>query len=340
MARVGTASVESTDLHRLPVRRELEAVSSCPGCGSNALVELGPVEVAPQHHACAIGLLEPGDRLAYVLCQACGLVFLNPRYSKATLDRYYRETCPANEAITFPADRDENLRYERRERDRFERLARLARRHAASTATVADLGALDGASLVPFLREGSECFAIDPGFDARRPATAGIQGVPSLEAFGSPGRQADLLLSTQTFEHLADPGAVIRDCAGALRPRGVLVLELPFDLLTAAILEPLPEVGHPEHINFFAPLSLRRLAGVARLVVVDVIVGAQRHKYGGLIPSVTLVARRDSERRGSDAGTPVTRGDLQREVAAARSRVRLAQRRLQLSGLVHRLGRW
>jgi hypothetical protein len=289
-------------------------------------------------------LLERGDELEFDLCASCGLVFLSPRYSADTLARYYAVTCPENELRTLPADHGTNPRYARRERARFLRLARLVRRHSPHAKLVVDVGASDGASLRPFLDAGARGIAIEPGLDARTPADARLEARPSLEALKAEGLEPDVVLSTQTFEHLLSPRLMARTALGTMADDGLLVVEVPYDLLWMNfMLEPAEPVlaGHPEHLNFFTSDSLARLASIWGYDVVEVLVGSQIQKYGGLIPSITLVARpRRSGARARSNDRPGPLEPFTKTLDRDRVTVRRAQRRLRVLGVLARRGRW
>jgi Methyltransferase domain len=329
------------ELMRLPVRRRLEDVASCPGCDLGPTPELQAIEIKPGNAACRLGLLEPGDVLAFRMCSACGLVFIAPRPTEETLAVYYRETCPANEEYTLPADRDTNPRYRRRERARFRQLARLTSRHARRPAVVADVGALDGASMAPFLATGARAIAVEPGFAGRDPADPRIEHRDSLAALRDQGPIPDLVLSTQTFEHLNDPLGMAREIAITLAEGGVAVLEVPYDLLAMPFIldgaESVPDL-HPEHLNFYSSLSLACLMMRAGLQLLEVRVGAQIHKYGGIIPSVTAIGRRWASIAAAPPEQEVRPAALADVLRADRRRVRFEQQRLKALGVLMRRG--
>lgn len=332
----------SVTLARLLTPRQLKTSACCPICGSLELLRLGSTVVDADHMGCSIGLVSAGQTLHYDLCGVCEFVFLNPRYAEAMLAEYYTDVCPLNEAATQPADRSTNDRYRRRERERFSRLFRLALRYARSLKSVVDVGALDGASLIPFAQAGCSVHAVEPGWDARTPALPGVVAFDSLERFASDGPLVDCLLSTQTFEHLRNPTRFAAECGNVVKPGGVLVIELPYDLLQMTTLLTAGEVkfGHPEHINFFSRRSLWHAAHDAGLEALAVMPGVQIHKYGGLIPSLTLVAQVPLNHTVRE-GTPVS--SLERlliELDRDARHVRRLQRFYQMVGFAKRLGRW
>jgi Methyltransferase domain len=331
-------------LDRLPGRRVLEAATECPGCGEGSWRTVRRHVTEADDLAFGRGLLELGDELAFELCAHCGLVFLSPRFSPDTLDRYYTVTCPENELRTLPADRETNPRYARRERARFLQLARLVRRHRPDAKLLVDVGALDGASLRPFLDAGARGIVIEPGLDARVPADARIEARPSLDALQAEGLRPDVVISTQTFEHLLSPRMMAGTALQTMGEDGLLVVEVPYDLMWMNFMRDPAEpvrAGHPEHLNFFTSDSLARMASVWGCVVVDVSPGAQIQKYGGLIPSITLVARPRGSASGSVAHDRLPPLEpFAQTLERDRPTVWRALQRQRILGILGRRGRW
>ena len=330
---------------RLAKPRQLEIAEACPGCGAADEERLGHTVIGADDFGAAVGLVDAGDVLHYELCRQCGLVFLDPRYAEDTLDHFYSDVCPVNEEVILPPDREVNPRYARREATRWRLLRRLVRRHAGKVASVVDLGALDGASLVPFAEDGAHVIAIEPGWEERKPAHPAIVAFSSLAEFERSGEQVDCVISTQTFEHLRFPGDALRGAARVVRPGGAVVVEVPYDLLSMRALlvdgsDATVTFGHCEHINFFSRISLERMARSAGLDVVRSMSMVQIHKYGGLIPSLTLIARVGPGPAAPGEAEPVTRDDLADELRREWTRIRVLQRRHQIPNVLRGLGRW
>jgi hypothetical protein len=281
--------------------------------------------------------------MAFERCAACGLVFLSPRYSADTLARFYGVPLEQRASRRMqPADSDSNPRYERRVRARFDRLAGLVRRHRSEVKLVVDVGASDGASLQPFLAAGAQAVAIDPALQAG--ANARWEVYPGLEALKAEGLKPDVVLSMQTFEHLLSPRAMARTAIETMADDGLLVVEVPYDLqwmnFVTNMSEP-TQAGHGGHINFFTSDSLTRMSASWGASIVEVRVGAQIKQYGGLVPSITLVARPD--RSGGEASAGALHAPLQSLATILdrdRRLVRRAQQRERALGFVARRGSW
>jgi hypothetical protein len=332
---------------RLSARRTLEAPTECPGCGRGSWTRLRSYIAQDSDPPTKRGLLERGDELGFELCASCGLVFVSPRYSADTLARFYGVPLAQRDRAQRPPDSDTNARYPRRERARWARLARLVRRHCPEPELVVDVGAADGASLRPFLESGARAVAIDPSLDTaslETRTTTAFETRPNLDALKAEGLRPDVVLSTQTFEHLLAPRLMARTAIETIGADGVLVVEVPYDLQWMDFVtdpgKPV-QIRHGGHINFFTSDSLARMAPSWGANVVEVSVGAQIKKYGGLVPSITLVARpRGAAPRAQNNGTLGPPDPLVDTLERDRLTVRRAQQRERALGILGRRGRW
>jgi 2-polyprenyl-6-hydroxyphenyl methylase / 3-demethylubiquinone-9 3-methyltransferase len=110
-------------------------------------------------------------------------------------------------------------------RDPFERrpLARLR---------LLDIGCGGGLLSEPMARLGADVVGIDPV--ERNIATARVHAeevelaidyrAMTAEALLGAGESFDIILNMEVIEHVADPGAFMRTCAGLLRPRGLMFI--------------------------------------------------------------------------------------------------------------------
>lgn len=336
-------SSSSPDPAPRPAASHVSEHQECPGCGGESWKALRRHVVRAEDSACEHGLIEAGAELSFERCDSCGLVFTSPRYSEEALARYY--AVPFAERAdrhAAPADGATNPRYARRVRARFDRLARLVRRHSPSPRLVLDLGAGHGASLVPFLEAGARAIAIDPALSEE--PHAGWDVYPSFEAVRRAGLAPDVVLSTQTFEHLLSPRETALAALATMGPGGLLVVEVPYELLWMDFVvdgrKPVV-LGHGGHINFFTSDSLARTAASWGVEILEIVVGAQIKHYGGLVPSITLVARSRDHALPLDEQAPGGAPEpLQATLAHDRRLVRRAQQRERILGALSRRGRW
>jgi SAM-dependent methyltransferase len=312
---------------RLDPPAELVELNACPACDSSLHEHLARWSPTPDIGAW-IGLFPSDTPRTFRVCRSCALVFISPRPSEDSLARYYAEVCPANEAHWIPADAEGNPRYARYERKRFQRLERVVRRYHDAPRAVLDVGGQGGASLRPFLDAGAAGYVVDPGFAAYAEAGQPVAGYASLDDLLAHDVRVDCAFSLQTFEHLFAPLDVLTKIVSAVEPGGVVLIEVPFDLLHLdSLLDPpaTPPPGelHAEHLNYWSPSSLEALARCCDLEVLDVASMLQIARWGGAIPSLTLVGRRVSV-----AGS--TLAHLRSQVDRERRRVRFLQRQQAL----------
>lgn len=161
---------------------------------------------------------------------------------------------------------------------RLEKAARQVRELADATG-LRKGRALDVGSGYGFFRKALE----DAGFDHRgveisahgRRVAEEIYGfetyadLANLEA-GTLGT-FDLVTLWDVIEHVADPGALLGQCARALKPGGVVALKTPnLDCPEAEVFGPHYHSFRREHLVYFTPRSLGDIAGRAGLDVVAV----------------------------------------------------------------------
>ena len=118
-----------------------------------------------------------------------------------------------------------------------DRMADHFMRDRASLRPLASLSVLDigcGGGLIsePLTRMGARVTGIDPGLEnieaARRHATE--QGlaidyqVTTVEALAAMGGQFDAVLCLEVIEHVPDPAAFLKICAGLVRPGGLMLV--------------------------------------------------------------------------------------------------------------------
>lgn len=98
--------------------------------------------------------------------------------------------------------------------------------------SILDIGCGGGLVCEPLCRLGARVTGIDPGLDnieaARRHAAG--QGlaidykVARVEDLAAEGRTFDAVTCLEVVEHVPDPGAFVKTCAGLVRPGGLMLL--------------------------------------------------------------------------------------------------------------------
>lgn len=131
-----------------------------------------------------------------------------------------------------------------------------------------DVGCGWGQALLGFRTKGFVCYGFDPASDAvsylrRRRLNVVEAGMDTMDVFG--GKTFDVVTMFNVLEHLADPIGALGQIRRLLKPRGVLVVDVPNEFnpfqLAARSLHHLPEwwVAPPQHLSYFSPMTLRKL---------------------------------------------------------------------------------
>lgn len=157
-------------------------------------------------------------------CRRCGVVYLDPRPSRAELPRIYP---PSYHAFHFSAD-DFGFAYRVRARLERRRLRGWCRGLPAD-ARIIDVGCGDGFHLQLLRRLGDPGWrleGVDPSERAvDRARRAGLRVHRGLvQQLDLPASSYDMALLIQTIEHLDDPVAVLRAIRRLLRPGGRLIV--------------------------------------------------------------------------------------------------------------------
>lgn len=237
----------------------IEQVKACPCCGSgrHSPVPHPQVNIGQAHFSSV------GGHLGLCRCDACGLVFVNPRPARALLDAFYNLDDYDCHDPAFEMDSAESG-----DTVRLDLLEQVARR-----GTLLDFGAGAGHLLRLAQRRGWEHItAVELGESAREALVQeGYAVYPDIVTWQLTHRTADAVTMVHVLEHLTDPGAVLDNVADLLNESGgAFYVEVPnADSLRARIaLSPLQRFwsapaerysAFPIHLHYFNPRSLRRL---------------------------------------------------------------------------------
>jgi SAM-dependent methyltransferase len=210
--------------------------------------------------------------LGYVRCPACDLVFV-PSSSFERLRELYHDDY--FEDYGMEGGYDDNADQRRQEAQVRVRWLRSA---GPPTGRLLEVGCASGWFLAEARAVGYEVVGIEPAQDmaeaARRRSGAVVHAAMLEDADLAPA-SFDVAAAFHVLEHLADPRALLEQLRAALRPGGVLVLELPNIASLRAEregedwygMEPAHHVGHysPRALD-----ALLRAAGYAPEVVESV----------------------------------------------------------------------
>ena len=180
-----------------------------------------------------------------VRCTSCGLGYLNPRPTRAEIERYY----PAE----YFSRRNELA-------DRYRREAAYVDGHPGR---LLDIGAARGDFLAVMKQRGWEVEGVEPFPQATNPYGLPIHRMSFPEDSTLPDERFDVVTAWAVFEHLHDPKRAFLESARLLKPGGRLIIEVPNFRSIRARVARMEDV--PRHLYFFSPLTLRRYGDVAGL---------------------------------------------------------------------------
>jgi ubiquinone/menaquinone biosynthesis C-methylase UbiE len=219
-------------------KSEMEALMACNVCRSACIQK-----VDPEFNLCR--------------CDTCGYVFDSPRPSFAQVMTFYSQTDKYDAWLT-----------EERGRDRLwkRRLKKLLRR--SPEGSLLDIGAGIG----QFLHHAEPLFATVIGTEVSESAIALAKEKYGLELLA--GQVEDLDLPPSSFdnislfhvlEHVPDPRMLIARCHTMLKPKGLLLVAVPNDVLawTSQIKKLGKSLGLKPFQKFSATLGISR-AGASR----------------------------------------------------------------------------
>lgn len=217
-------------------QRELERLTRCPICVS-IQIQAAPVQPTPP-----FGVMR---------CADCSAVFLSPRPRIEDMSSFYEEM--------YDEEREKSARQERRAQKHVKRLAQMM----PSPGHVLEVGAGDGY----FLKAARDLGWKVAGLELSPPRIAKAREWFGLELIAKdliaadlPAESFDAVAMYQLIEHVHDPAAILASVHRILRPGGILMLSTPNVLSYARKKRDVNSWMIPQHLFFFSPLSLVKLA--------------------------------------------------------------------------------
>lgn len=212
-------------------------------------------------------------------CAECRTLYASPRPSEKLLEIFYTEFEAPRlwTELLLQAGRERKMLQYRPRVEKLVALMRASRQNGGADQglTAVDLGAGSGAFALCLkeTRAFEEVLAIDLSPDCVKAcAEAGLSAkrgtVTDLE-----DASVDLICTNDLIEHVFDPALLLRECFTKLKPGGFLSIATPngegFDF--KILKERTGNVAPPEHLTYFNPASLSRLAAKAgfKTVVVE-----------------------------------------------------------------------
>lgn len=305
----------------------MSTMSSCRACGSTNLFLYLPLGSHPPANAFVRPERAHEPELSFPLdthvCLECALVQVPDRLPP---NFYADYAYTPSGSSTMPLH--------------FAALARHFREHltTGSGQLVVDIGCNDGLLLGACRDEGLEALGVDPAANIAELARAkGIEVVNEYFGLESALRikerygPAQVIVTTNTFNHIDDLGSFMAGVTALLAPDGTFVIEAP-QALTCILGNQFDTVYH-EHLSVFSVASIVMLGKASKLELVDIqeldVHGGSMRFYlrrgGAPAPVVEACLRREREA-----------GLFERATYVAHAK-RVAQLRDDLLALLHEL---
>ncbi len=204
-------------------------------------------------------------------CDSCGYAFVNPRPDREAMADFYRTHGGHGDNTLVSLDA-----VLQRERDFPNTVLDARRILGRATAivggpgTVLDVGCGYGLFSREALHRGHKVVPVEvaPVERAHASALLGLQPLDTqFEDLPDDAGPFDVIVMSQVLEHAVDPHAWMAKASQLLSPGGVLCVAVPnFNSIARRVLGHRdPFVTPPEHLNYFGPQNLPRLAQRAGL---------------------------------------------------------------------------
>jgi 2-polyprenyl-3-methyl-5-hydroxy-6-metoxy-1,4-benzoquinol methylase len=224
---------------------------ACWACGSTALEDTG--ERFPPHHR---------------RCASCGLAFSPERSAVALRELYGDGYYEAYGGTPASYDAEPARRaYEAKLR------TALVRRHVAG-GSLLEIGCADGGFLAAARSAGFDVLGVEPapGIAEAARARHGVEVITGfVEDVDLGHRVFDAVCGWHVLEHIREPAGVLGRVLGAVRPGGVLALEVPNagSVHARRLRDEWPHWDLAHHVAHYTPSALRALTERVGLRAVD-----------------------------------------------------------------------
>ena len=273
------------------VGRRRTASRPCPICDGVAVDVLHhQTFVLPEGHPL-------GDGYDVVVCEQCGFAYADSSVPQEAYERFYADSSKYADVQTGTGGGD--LAWDDR---RLEDTAREIARHVPSLgARIVDVGCANGGLLKWLSRLGyTSLVGVDPAAACVRAVErfSGVTGVVgSLFDLPAAARDAECIVLSHVLEHVRELPEAMDRVAAALRPGGLVYVEVPDATRYAECLAAPLQDFNTEHINHFSLRSLRSLLERAGFTVRDEGQKTIEASAGVPDPALWIIASRDAAAR-------------------------------------------
>jgi 2-polyprenyl-3-methyl-5-hydroxy-6-metoxy-1,4-benzoquinol methylase len=257
---MASATEYDHDINKPGIRQNSQV--ACPACGDTRL---------------ALYLESPECRFDVAAIGSSRSVFSHGRILRCNACRHgFRENQPSFAELAEIYGRMDVAVYQAEDGSRIRTAARhvsFLQRYARGSELL-DVGCAAGLFLERARTAGWHVCGVEPNRELAANATERLGSGTVLNSTfeDAPLQQHafDAITLWDVLEHVSDPAAVLRRCAGLLRPSGTLLVKVPdLDSATARILGRKWPLLLAEHLNYFTRPSIRALASGAGLQAVS-----------------------------------------------------------------------
>jgi SAM-dependent methyltransferase len=267
-----------------PQRATFRERAGCVSCGGTELDVVWQGRFADEpvrgwlqafHYSGDVALALGDEAFARVACRGCGMRFHRRVLTDDWLETLYARWISSAQVDAFEADRrkthpDSAFVAGTQLTKHLLRLRRLSAARGRRPLRLLDFGCGDGKFLRLGAAFGFEAFGVDSSASRReRAGRGGVTIAASLEELRGldprAGEGYDCVTLFEVLEHVAEPRAILDALAARMRPRAVLLVEVPDcrGIGVPVSFEQFDAVQPLEHINHFTPATLSALCGRA-----------------------------------------------------------------------------
>ncbi|MFC1856772.1 class I SAM-dependent methyltransferase [Thermodesulfobacteriota bacterium] len=181
------------------------------------------------------------------LCNKCGLIFTNPRFSDEDLKTKYDAIIELG-SVKYRLQQNPPTNLDTRAKRIYTLVNKHFRSNSGRRPRVLDYGGASGYNLIPFLDTFRCCILDYEKWDL--PEGIEYLGPDTSDLYD--GEQFDVILLLHTLEHVTEPKAFLAELCTFLKDEGIIYVEVPLGCFREwrSLSEPLT------HVNFFSEESL------------------------------------------------------------------------------------
>ncbi|MFX1257036.1 MAG: class I SAM-dependent methyltransferase, partial [Promethearchaeota archaeon] len=228
-----------------------------------------------------------------ILCQNCGFIFLNPRFTENEMKIKY-ETINELESVKYRLGKIPEFNLEKRANRVYKLINKFYKHESRDKPKILDYGGASGYILKIFLN-GFECAILDyQKWDLNKDVKYRGKTLEDLNDF----EKFDVILILHTLEHVINPKKFIQSIITHLTEHGILYIEIPLGCFYEweNLKNPLT------HINFFSEESIYKCFDVCGLNILHINTSVQWVTRGKML-CLNIIGTKSL----SEKGVPISR---------------------------------